>query len=173
MRLILIGFMGVGKTTLGRACAAELDLPWFDTDAFLSEKLGVSPSQFIREHGIASWREQERGLAKTVRSLSSAIISTGGGYVVQPICRQSLKTKDSFIIHLHSELRELLPRIDDRPLVADAPRLYDERIVSYRALAHREISCTGRSVGEILSDVCTEFSHWQSMQALEPTSFGV
>ncbi|MEI2271388.1 shikimate kinase [Sphingobacterium sp. ML3W] len=76
--IFLIGYMGSGKTTLGKKLANKLDLPFIDTDEEIVKQIGMSITEYFGEHGEAAFRELER---EQIRKFADnyAVISTGGG----------------------------------------------------------------------------------------------
>ena len=76
--IFLIGYMGSGKTTLGKKLANKLDLPFIDTDEEIVKQIGMSITEYFGEHGEAAFRELEREQLHKFAD-SYAVISTGGG----------------------------------------------------------------------------------------------
>jgi len=79
MRIFLIGFMGCGKSTLGRTLASELKLTFIDLDAFLEEKYFKTIPQIFAEEGEEAFRKKERNVLEEVCGFDDVIIATGGG----------------------------------------------------------------------------------------------
>lgn len=77
--IFLVGFMGCGKTTLGRKLANRLGYEFYDLDELLEEQVGISIADYFSEHGEASFRELESRVLKQTPYLANAIVSTGGG----------------------------------------------------------------------------------------------
>ena len=78
-RIFLIGYMGAGKTTLGRALAKELNIQFIDLDSYIEERLCKSVSQIFAEKGEAGFRDIERRMLHEAGEFENVIISTGGG----------------------------------------------------------------------------------------------
>ncbi len=78
-RVYLIGFMGVGKSTVGRKLASMLDWNFLDTDAIFEEKYKVSINTFFEKYGEKLFRKLEYDLLKSTFNLNNHVISTGGG----------------------------------------------------------------------------------------------
>ena len=80
MRIFLIGYMGAGKTTVGKQLARELNLPWFDLDAIITENEEQTINEIFDKHGEAGFRGVERNyLQKVVETQPNMVLSTGGG----------------------------------------------------------------------------------------------
>ena len=79
IRIFLTGYMGAGKTTLGKAFARELNVPFIDLDWYIEERLHKSIRELFVERGEASFRELERTMLQEVAEFEDVIISTGGG----------------------------------------------------------------------------------------------
>ena len=78
-RIFLIGYMGAGKTTLGRALARELGIQFIDLDSYIEERLCKSVSQIFAEKGEEAFRDIERRMLHEVGDFEDVVISTGGG----------------------------------------------------------------------------------------------
>ncbi len=79
IRIFLTGYMGAGKTTLGKAFARELDVPFVDLDWYIEERFHKSISELFTLRGEASFRELERSMLHEVADFDDVIVSTGGG----------------------------------------------------------------------------------------------
>lgn len=79
IRIFLTGYMGAGKTTLGKAFARELNIPFIDLDWYIEERFHKSIRELFIERGEASFRELERTMLHEVAEFENVIISTGGG----------------------------------------------------------------------------------------------
>ena len=79
MRIFLIGFMGSGKSTMGRALASELKLNFIDLDTFLEEKYFRTIPQIFAEEGEDGFRRKERKILEEVSAFDDVVVATGGG----------------------------------------------------------------------------------------------
>lgn len=79
MRIYLIGYMGCGKTTLGRKLAATLNLTFIDLDTFLEEKYFRTIPQIFQEEGETGFRKKEQIVLHEVSTFDDVIVATGGG----------------------------------------------------------------------------------------------
>lgn len=109
-KVVLIGFMGAGKTTVGARMAAQLDTYQHDLDQIIEQHLGESIQDFFAREGEAAFRTLEaqvldRQLAET------GILSTGGGVVMTPTSRQLLQRTATPVVYLRTQPEELLRRL--------------------------------------------------------------
>ena len=79
IRIFLTGYMGAGKTTLGKAFAHELKVPFIDLDWYIEERYHKSRRELFAERGEAAFRELERNMLHEVAEFEDVVISTGGG----------------------------------------------------------------------------------------------
>lgn len=79
IRIFLTGYMGAGKTTLGKALAAKLKIPFIDLDWYMEERLHKTVGELFTEKGEDEFRELERLMLHEVADFENVIISTGGG----------------------------------------------------------------------------------------------
>ena len=78
-RIFLIGYMGAGKTTLGKAFAREMSLNFIDLDWFIEERFHKTVQQLFLERGEDGFRELERKMLHEVAEFEDVVVSTGGG----------------------------------------------------------------------------------------------
>ena len=79
IRIFLTGYMGAGKTTLGKAFACEISVPFIDLDWYIEERFHKSIRELFTERGEASFRELERNMLHEVGEFEDVVVSTGGG----------------------------------------------------------------------------------------------
>ena len=79
VRIILIGYMGAGKTTIGKALAKELNVPFYDLDWYITSRMRKTVGQIFEERGEAGFREIEKNMLHEVAEFEDVIISCGGG----------------------------------------------------------------------------------------------
>ena len=99
MNIVLIGFMGSGKTTVGRALSAKSDMEFLDTDALIESKEDCKISTIFTEKGEAHFRALENAALKSLAVTKDKVISTGGGIVSSHNNRELLK-KAGKVIYL-------------------------------------------------------------------------
>ena len=117
--IVLTGFMGTGKSTIGRLLAARLDRPFIDMDAVLTEQFGKPIPEIFAEAGEATFRVAEAQLCARLAEQEGLVISTGGGALVNPQNRAALAAT-GVLLCLTAGVDEILRRLDglqDRPLL--------------------------------------------------------
>ncbi len=143
MNIVLAGFMGTGKTTVGRLLARRLGLRFVDMDELIENEAGMSISDIFREEGEARFRAIESGVIKRLVSGDfgkAIVLSTGGGAVVDPANRALFRSFGTLVC-LTASVDEIMKRVgdrDDRPLLPAGERreaalkLLREREPAYR-----------------------------------------
>lgn len=114
----LVGMMGSGKTTVGRALARRLALPFVDTDAEIERDAGMSVARIFSLEGEAGFRRRERDAIGAVAG-RAAVVSLGGGAIAQPGSADRLAATGT-IVYLRARPRTLLGRLgaaESRPLL--------------------------------------------------------
>ncbi len=159
MKLVLVGFMGSGKSTVGRLLSRKLSLPFVDLDSLIVERTGMSIPQIFREKGEGYFREIEREiLISELSSSRNLILSTGGG---APAYRDNMNLINRFStsIFLHASFETLFSRISgdrNRPLASlDRERLKNlflKRLPFYRK-AHITINTEGKTPADVVNEV--------------------
>lgn len=109
--LTLIGLPGSGKSTIGKLLGADLKFDWVDTDVEMSNKIGLSLNDFIKENGYQKFlKEEEETLANMVKN--KTVISTGGSAIYSKVGMENLK-KQSIIIYLKADIETIMKRLGD------------------------------------------------------------
>jgi shikimate kinase len=117
--LALIGFMGAGKSSVGRAVAAQLGFEFVDTDALIESRTGKAITQIFATEGEAHFRELERSVVEQLETREGLVISTGGGL---PTCQANLDSlkKHSLVVCLWASAERIWERVKSqshRPLL--------------------------------------------------------
>ncbi len=158
--LYLVGFMGTGKSAVGRQLAERLGMQWLDSDQAIEETLGQSIPEVFAAKGEAFFRVQEREFVEQGHPDDGCVVSTGGGMVVQPGMSDLLQRK-GVVIALFARPETVLQRVGDganRPMLQGGEPLTRIR----ELLAEREphylkagagVSTDARSLAEIVDHV--------------------
>jgi shikimate kinase len=117
--IVLIGFMGSGKTSIGRHVAHRLGFQFVDTDAVIVERAGMQVAELFAKHGEAWFRDQETAALRSLRILNRAVISTGGGVVVREENRALLRELGfvTWLTASEEAIYERVSRNKKRPLL--------------------------------------------------------
>lgn len=119
MNVVLTGFMGTGKTEVGKALAEKLGYEFLDTDELIEKRVGLKISEIFEKFGEPYFRKIESEVVEDVSKLNKKVISTGGGVVLKSENMENL-SKNSIIINLRASPEEIYNRLkdkDDRPLL--------------------------------------------------------
>ena len=117
--VVLVGFMGTGKSRVGRILAKKMGRRFVDLDGEIVRERGMSINEIFERYGEDYFRELESEAVKGVSSMEDLVISTGGGVLVRPENVERLK-KNGVLICLTASAREILRRVGgrtDRPLL--------------------------------------------------------
>ena len=118
--IILIGFMGTGKSRVGKELAKKLGWRFLDTDDLIEEKCGMKIKEIFKKFGEKYFRDRESEAARKVGRLKGTVIATGGGIVLREKNIKNLR-KNGILICLTSKPEVILKRIgksNKRPLLA-------------------------------------------------------
>ena len=143
--VVLVGLMGVGKTTVGRRLARELGLPFKDADAEIEIAAGRSVADIFAERGETEFRAGERRVIARLLEGPPVVLATGGGAFLHPETRRMIREK-ALSVWLRADLDVLVRRVkrrDTRPLLRDAdPRAVLERLAAERYPIYAEADLT-------------------------------
>lgn len=142
--VILIGFMGSGKTSIGRLAAKALGFQFIDTDQLVVERCGRQISEIFTEDGEEAFRELETSVLRSLVHLNRCVISTGGGAVIRSVNREMLRHAGFVVCLTATEdvIFERVSRNTKRPLLqCEDPRaaisqLWTARREAYETTAH-------------------------------------
>ena len=153
--ILLIGPMGVGKTTVGKKLAKALAVGFLDTDKEVVKYHGHIPRIFS-EHGESYFRELETKALEN--SLDKAgVIATGGGIVLAPENQEILSK--NFVVYLATNGTHMRSRLLARPRpllrngMEDWRRIYEERRSHYERLSKLQIDTSGKSLGTVVDEI--------------------
>jgi shikimate kinase len=160
VNLYLVGFMGTGKTTVGRAAAQRLGFALLDSDHEIEREEGKTIAEIFAGPGEAKFRQLERKFVETGHPTTRTVVSCGGGLVVQPGMLDLLNAR-GVVICLHASIETILARTgrhQHRPLLnVEDPdlrvrTLYAEREPIYKR-AGTVILTDSRSLNDIVGHV--------------------
>ena len=165
--LVLLGLMGVGKTTLGKIVAKKTGLKFIDTDTNIEENCLMKISEIFKKKGEKFFRlEENKEVLKSLKK-SNSVIALGGGAFMDKTIRDSI-LKNTVSIWLDADLKDLNKRIkwsNKRPLLNEENnqkkinKLYDERKNIYK-LANHKINCDNQSKESIAKKIITFYEKY-------------
>ncbi len=121
-RIFLIGFMGSGKSTIGKKLAAKLAYDFIDMDAYIEQQEGRTVSDIFKTDGEVYFRELEQRVLKSLCSMEKVVVSTGGG---TPCFFDNMEVMNEagYSVYLNLEVEKIIGRLknglEKRPLLAD------------------------------------------------------
>lgn len=158
-KVVLTGFMGTGKTTVGRILSERLGWPLVDTDSVVEELAGRPVPEIIRAEGERVFRRWEREACQRVAAGGQQVIATGGGALLDPANRAVL-SDNGLVVCLTCHPAEIARRLDGdetRPLldgdpVARIQELLTARAPAYDSLPHH-VDTTRRSPEQVADEI--------------------
>ncbi len=156
MTVVLVGFMGAGKTTVGHALAGRLGQPFVDSDVLIEQRLGREIRDVFAADGEAYFRDIEHAtVAELVRGPDS-VIALGGGAVEDRRTREALR--GARVIYLRVSYDEALSRVrgdDLRPMLRrpDLAEVYQRRLASYEELSAHTVDTDGRPPDDVAREI--------------------
>ena len=160
--LVLVGLMGVGKTTVGAVLAQRLGRELVDSDLRIEARTGRTVRQILDEDGLEEMRRQEAAaLFDALDDEAPRVIAAAAGVVLDPGNRRRLADADADVIWLTADPGLLAPRTatrGHRPWLEDDPvgtlrRMQDEREPLYREVADRTVAVDGLTPEQIVDRI--------------------
>lgn len=156
--VVLVGMMGAGKSSVGRALAAELGRPLFDSDEMVEERTGRTVREIWNTDGEPAFRELEtQTLLEALSAPEPSVIAAAGGIVLAEANRRALVEADAYVVWLVAGVDLLLDRVRrgmHRPLLDDDPegtlrQMYAQREALYQEVADGVVSVDHRSISDV------------------------
>lgn len=162
--IILIGFMGSGKSTLGRLIADSLDMTFIDTDEYIEDKEGMSISKIFELKGEKYFREVETKYIKEISEFGNTVVSTGGGVANSPTNMNFLKKK-GLVFFLDCSIKCLVERLmesNTRPLLSG----YEDLTKRITDLLSQRLDNYHRFMDYSIS-IDSESTPWESIEKIK------
>lgn len=164
VNLALIGFMGAGKTSVGRLVAEQLHFDYLDTDELIQSRTGRPIAEIFSTDGEAAFRKMEQELVGELAARTKTVIATGGGLPMNPQNLASLKTH-ALVVCLWASPETIWERVKNqthRPLLHDAdPQKKIRELLAAREPFYRQadvlLNTELRSVREVAQQVVHQF----------------
>ena len=167
MTLWLVGMMGSGKTSAGGLAADTLGVPFLDTDAEISRRMGCSVAQLWGDLGESAFRDMERAAIQRVAG-TEAVVGTGGGAILDETNRRTMHESGT-VVWLTAPAETLAKRVGsgpERPLLAkdsdvaaNLAAILDERARAYAESADEQIDTDSRTVAEVAEKIAESWPH--------------
>jgi len=160
--LVLIGYRGTGKTSVGARLAEVLQRPFVDLDQVLVSEAGRSVADIVAQGGWAEFRRLEKQLVARYRNTRGLVLATGGGVVLDPNNVAALRENGILIwltadpAAIQTRLAQDQPRDANRPsltgedAIREAAAVAEERAPLYLAAAQISVDTTHRTVGQVV-----------------------
>ena len=161
-KIILVGMMGAGKTTIGKLLSNQLAFNFIDLDRRIEEKSGVKINTIFEIEGEEGFREREYLALNEALAEKKVIISTGGGVVVKDINRSLIQKSEAMVVYLKASLDILLGRLKNdktRPMLnkdnklLSLQKLLSEREPFYENLADFIIDTSHLKTNDVLKTI--------------------
>jgi len=160
--IVLIGFMGAGKTSVGKSLAHELEIPFVDMDDEIVKKTGMSITEIFAEYGEPYFREIETNVLGELLDLEERhVISAGGGVPMQEVNRPLLR-QAGVVIYLKADTQVLVKRLQGdttRPILHGGDlrekitTLQTSRAPVYEKVCDFQVVTDEKSLAEIVNEV--------------------
>ena len=162
--LALIGFMGTGKTTVGRLVAEALHFDFLDTDELIQSRTGKSIAEIFAQDGEPAFRELERQIVRELSTKTKTVISTGGGLPTNPENLALLKSY-ALVVCLWSSPDKIWNRVKNqthRPLLHDPnPQKKIQDLLTTREPFYKQadvlVNTDVRNVREVVQQLVVQF----------------
>ena len=171
--IVLVGFMGAGKTTVGHVLAERLGTPFVDSDVYLEQQLGRSIADVFAVEGEQHFRELEHRAINELVHGPDAVLALGGGALGDPRTRAILR--DTTVVYLRVGYDEALARVHQdrsRPMLqrADLDQIYARRLAAYAEVAAVQVDTDGRRPDAVALDVLRELTRLPDPPRAHPAS---
>ena len=162
MKVVIIGFMGSGKTSVASSLSTKLGLTWIEMDSEIISRSGLtSIKEIFAKLGEATFRKLEQDVARDMAKADNVVISTGGGAIFAKESLENLRANGGRLVLLETSFEEIMKRVGNdpgRPLIKDpafAKKLYDDRLAGYASAADIVVSTDGKSIDTVVSEIET------------------
>ena len=156
--MAIVGYMGSGKTTVGRVLARRLGWEFVDLDRRISERAGLTIPEIFAEHGESHFRDLEHlALSDALDGTSGRVLACGGGAILRDENRQELRKAKTVFLEEDPKILYARTRGAGRPLRGASREgfegRYRERLPLYREVADLEVAVGGRSASEVVEEL--------------------
>jgi len=164
-RIILVGPMGSGKSTIGQGLATLFEIPFRDTDEMIVSQSGREIADIFIEDGEDAFRALEKIILRTALLEDGTVLALGGGACVSIDAQSALRASGAFIVYLKISLAKVSSRVgfnQGRPLLMGNPRaqwqgLMNERAPIYEGLASYTCEVDDKSISQICDEIAIAY----------------
>lgn len=167
--IYLCGMMGSGKSTIGKALAAELDIPFTDLDNVIQESEEMSIPEIFDQKGEEGFRKIEKREILKIAGAAKGVVALGGGSLQNQQIVDHLKLY-GWLVYIDASQTEILNRLSNtsgRPMLDDSEQLsdrisslFDERMVFYRQ-AHFTIKTEKKSPNQVVKEIVKKLNIYE------------
>jgi shikimate kinase len=156
--IVLVGFMGAGKTPVGRLVAAKLGVPFLDSDHVIEERTGRPVRDIFAADGEPGFRALEHQVISDLLAGPPAVLAVGGGAAGHPKTRELLASGTAVVVYLRVGFTEALARVggdQGRPMLArnDIAAVYEGRQEIYSSVATLTVDTDARSPEDAAAEI--------------------
>jgi shikimate kinase len=162
--IVLVGFMGAGKTTIGRLLAAELGLPFVDSDQMIEQRASRLIRQIFAEDGEAAFRALEHQIIAELLDGPDLVLALGSGAAEHPgTCGTLASQPRTQVVYLQVGYTQAVRRVGGdggRPMLArpDLPALYERRLAAYAGVATLTVATDDRRPETVSDDILAQLA---------------
>lgn len=166
MQIVLLGYMGSGKTTIGKLLAAKLKMQFLDLDSYIEEKEGAKISTVFSEKGEVYFRKIEaESLRELLATNNDFVLSIGGGTPCYANNMMAISEMTEYGIYLKIGIEELVNRLEvekeDRPLIANVPNEELQEFIGkhlfersfYYNQANHIVNCDSKTTAAVVTEI--------------------
>lgn len=166
MMIVLIGYRGTGKSSVGKRLALRLQAPFYDTDDLIEVAVGRSIREIVAEAGWDGFRTREKKVIQELSARKKAVVATGGGAVMDEENAKILKNS-GIVIWLYADVKTILQRIardstsgEKRPSLSgedisrETAAILQKRTSVYKSLADFTVYTDEKRIDDIVDEIC-------------------
>ncbi|WP_160909437.1 shikimate kinase [Pontibacillus yanchengensis] len=158
MKIYLIGFMGSGKSSVGKNLATSLGISFFDTDSYIEEYTEKAIPAIFADEGEEGFRHYESNALEQLSGIE-AVVATGGG-IIEKTRNKDIMDEDGIIVYLHTNFETISQRLQEdknRPLwnqdLNKRKALYERRLPMYKQFSHYIVETDDKEVEDIIYEI--------------------
>lgn len=162
MTILLLGMMGVGKTSVGQALAAQLHFNFYEQDVLTLDRTGYESVEAVFQRGLSVWKEAELEISKELSYESDLVLACSGSVIDEQLNLIYFRENaaDLMVVYLHATPSVILSRLESKHsslelanLAEKIENLYTKRDSAYRAIATLVVETDGRTPEQSLAGV--------------------